>query len=58
MCPDRKLLWFKNQLKYPTTQIKKIKTIVTRVWKLKYAPQGQQENPLPKKDKSRLGKLV
>jgi len=59
MCPDRKTGWFKEHMKYPTTQIKKIKAIVIKAWKSKYASQDQPESSqVQKKDKSRKGKLV
>ncbi|KAF8810512.1 hypothetical protein BYT27DRAFT_7016037, partial [Phlegmacium glaucopus] len=58
MCPDRKTGWFKEHLKYSAAEIKRIKTIVVKAWKSKYAPQDQPESSqVQKKDKSRKGKL-
>lgn len=59
MCPDRKIGWFKEHLKYPATQIKKIKTLIVKTWKSKYAPQDQPESSqVQKKDNSHKGRLV
>ncbi|KAF8802742.1 hypothetical protein BYT27DRAFT_7306160 [Phlegmacium glaucopus] len=59
MCPDCKTGWFKEHLKYSAAEIKRIKTIVVKAWKSKYAPQDQPESSqVQKKDKSCKGKLV
>ena len=58
MCPDRKAGWFKEHLKYSTTQIKRIKSIVIKAWKAKYAPDQPEGSQVQKKDKSFKGKLV
>ncbi|KAF8797359.1 hypothetical protein BYT27DRAFT_7229009 [Phlegmacium glaucopus] len=59
MCPDCKTGWFKEHLKYSAAEIKRIKIIVVKAWKSKYAPQDQPESSqVQKKDKSRKGKLV
>ncbi|KAF8812651.1 hypothetical protein BYT27DRAFT_7220809 [Phlegmacium glaucopus] len=58
MYPDHKTGWFKEHLKYSAAEIKRIKTIVVKAWKSKYAPQDQPESSqVQKKDKSRKGKL-
>ncbi|KAF8809543.1 hypothetical protein BYT27DRAFT_7044641, partial [Phlegmacium glaucopus] len=58
MCPDHKTGWFKEHFKYSAAEIKRIKTIVVKAWKSKYAPHDQPESSqVQKKDKSRKGKL-
>jgi len=58
MCPDRKAGWFKEHLKYSTADIKRVKSIVVKAWKSKYAPDQPESSQVQKKDKSRKGKLV
>ncbi|KAF8809540.1 hypothetical protein BYT27DRAFT_7034091, partial [Phlegmacium glaucopus] len=41
---DCKTGWFKEHLKYSAAEIKRIKTIVVKTWKSKYAPQDQPES--------------
>lgn len=57
-CPDRKLAWFKNKLKYNDANVKKIKAIITRTWK-RYAPEKPEKAPAgQKKNKTREAALV
>jgi hypothetical protein len=57
MCPDYKLVWFKNKLHYNNEQMWYLKSIIVRAWK-KYAPEKPEGSQHQKKDKSHKAALV
>lgn len=60
MCPDRKLAWFKDTLKFAATEIRRLKGIVIKAWKSRYLKEDElsASSQLEKKDRTRQGKLV